>query len=160
MKQYSVSLTALLFLISSKMLISYCNETKCRVLTVSLIDFIFNLFMVLYLNVCNEVFLVYDQPVELVFQRRRFLDYRSDIVRGRKDSFSKNEIWSVELASCHLNVCSVQSTAQNSKWLKSCLNNKSRKENAVNPHICDAGTIKSFNEKWLNQKSCQFILCQ
>ncbi len=33
--------------------------------------------LALYLNVGNEVHFVYDQPVELVFQGRRSLDYGS-----------------------------------------------------------------------------------
>lgn len=41
--------------------------------------------LVLYLDVCNEVLFVYDQPVELVFQRRRSLDYGSAIMRGKTE---------------------------------------------------------------------------
>lgn len=37
----------------------------------------------LYLNVCNEVLFVYDQPVELVLQGRRSLDYGSETVNKK-----------------------------------------------------------------------------
>lgn len=89
MRLCSSLLTALLFLISSKTLISYYKFKKIcfehdpwsRLLNWEEIHYIIT---ASYLNVSNEVLLVYDQPVKLVFQSCYSFDYASKAMERKK----------------------------------------------------------------------------